>query len=160
MSISSLLATNRIFTNTEISSKKRLLEFISQQAAEDLLLVQKKINHKLQNNIYHKLLERERLGSTGLGKGIALPHARLGDISNAHAYFFNLQQPINYDAIDKQKVDLIFVLFIPEESTEEHLQILASLAKIFSQESITDKIRNSQSADDIIRIIMQAETEI
>jgi len=152
MSISSLLATNRIFTHTEISSKKRLLEFISEQAAKDLSLVQ--------NKIYHKLLERERLGSTGLGKGIAVPHARLDHISDAHAYFFNLQQPINYDAIDKQKVDLIFVLFIPEESTEEHLQILASLAKIFSQKPVTDKIRNSQSADDIIQIIIQAETEI
>ncbi len=152
MSISSLLATNRIFTNTEISSKKRLLEFISEQAAKDLSLVQ--------NKIYPKLLERERLGSTGLGKGIAVPHARLGHISDAHAYFFNLQQPINYDAIDKQKVDLIFVLFIPEESTDEHLQILASLAKIFSQKPVTDKIRNSQSADDIIQIIIQAETEI
>ena len=151
MSISSLLATNRIFTNTEISSKKRLLEFISEQAAKDLSLVQSKI--------YHKLLERERLGSTGLGKGIAVPHARLANISDAQVYFLKLQQPINYDAIDKQKVDLIFVLFIPEESTEEHLQILASLAKIFSQKPVTEKIRNSLSADDIIQIIMQAEIE-
>lgn len=151
MSISSLLATNRIFTHADITSKKRLLEFISEQAAEELSLPQ--------NTIYNKLLERERLGSTGLGKGIAVPHARLSDIKDPHACLVKLNQGINYDAIDKLKVDLIFVLFIPQDSTEEHLQILASLAKIFSQKSVTEKIRISQSADDIIQIITQAETE-
>ncbi len=151
MSISSLLATNRIFINSEISSKKRLLELISEKVAEDISLPQ--------NTIYNKLLERERLGSTGLGKGIAVPHARLGNINDAHAYFIKLKTPINYDAIDKQKVDLIFVLFIPEESTDEHLQILASLARIFSQKPVTEKIRLSQSADDIIQVITQAEKE-
>ena len=151
MSISSLLATNRTFINSEISSKKRLLELISEKAAEELSLPQ--------NTIYNKLLERERLGSTGLGKGIAVPHARLGNIEDAHAYFIKLNKPINYDAIDKQKVDLIFVLFIPEESTDEHLQILASLAKIFSQNPVTEKIRLSQTADDIIQVITQAEKE-
>ncbi len=152
MSISSLLATDRIFTNTEVSSKKRLLEFISAQTAEELSLSQ--------SAVYNKLLERERLGSTGLGRGIAMPHARLSDIYAAHACFIKLNQPINYDAIDKLKVDLIFVLFIPQESTDEHLQILSSLAKIFSQKIVTEKIRSSQSADDIIQIIIQAEKEL
>ena len=151
MSISSLLATNRIFTDADISSKKRLLEFIAEQAAEELSLPT--------SSIYNKLLERERLGSTGLGKGIAVPHARLGNIKAPHACLVKLKQAINYDAMDKQKVDLIFVLFIPEESTEEHLQILASLAKIFSQKTVTEKIRISQSANDIIQIIIQAEIE-
>jgi PTS system nitrogen regulatory IIA component len=128
-----------------------LLELISEKVAEEISLPQ--------NTIYNKLLERERLGSTGLGKGIAVPHARLGNIKDAHAYFIKLNTPINYDAIDRQKVDLIFVLFIPEESTDEHLQILASLAKIFSQKPVTEKIRLSQSADDIIQVITQAEKE-
>ena len=152
MSISSLLATNRIFTDADISSKKRLLEFIAEHAAEELSLPT--------NIIYNKLLERERLGSTGLGKGIAVPHARLNNISDPHACLLKLKQAINYDAIDKQKVDLIFVLFIPQESTDEHLQILASLAKIFSKKPVTEKIRISHSADDIIQIIIQAETEL
>ena len=152
MSISSLLATNRIFTHADISSKKRLLEFIAEQASEELSLPV--------NTIYNKLLERERLGSTGLGKGIAVPHARLDSINEAHGFFVKLNQSINYDAIDKLNVDLIFVLFIPQESTDEHLQILSSLAKIFSQTTVTEKIRLSQSADEIFQIITQAEAEI
>ncbi len=152
MSISSLLATDRIFMKAEISSKKRLLEFIAEKAAKDLSLPV--------NSIYNKLLERERLGSTGLGKGIAVPHARLDSINNAHAYFVKLDNPVNYDAIDKQKVDLIFILFIPLESTDEHLQILSSLAQIFSQTENTEKIRMSNSADDIFQNIIQAEAEL
>lgn len=151
MSISTLLATNRIFTDAEITSKKRLLEFIAGQAAEELSLPQ--------NTIYNKLLERERLGSTGLGKGIAVPHARLDKLQDAHGCFVKLNEAINYDAIDNQKVDLIFVLFIPQDSTEEHLQILATLARIFSQKPVTEKIRISQSADDIMQILEQAETK-
>lgn len=151
MSISSLLATNRVFIDAEISSKKRLLEFIAEHAAEDLSLPTK--------TIYNKLLERERLGSTGLGKGIAVPHARLEKIQDPHVCFVKLKQAINYDAIDQQKVDLIFVLFIPQESTDEHLQILASLAKIFSQQPVTEKIRISRTEDDIIQTINQAEID-
>lgn len=153
MSISSLIATDRIFTQTDdISSKKRLLEFIAEKAAEKLSIPV--------NTIYNKLLERERLGSTGLGKGIAVPHARLENISAAHACFIRLDQAINYDAIDKQKVDLIFALFIPQESTDEHLQILSSLARIFSQKPVSEKIRISQSNQEIINIITQAEAAI
>lgn len=151
MSITSLLAPDRIFTDADISSKKRLLEFIAQQSAEFLSLPQK--------SIFNSLLERERLGSTGLGKGFAVPHARLSDISEAHACFLKLNHGINYDAADHEPVDLIFALFIPEASTEEHLQILASLARIFSQSSVSEKIRGCQSAQSIIDLIQQAELE-
>jgi len=151
MSITSLLATDRIFTDTDISSKKRLLEYIAEKAAYELSLPQQ--------TIFNKLLERERLGSTGLGQGFAVPHARLNNLSQAHACFVKLDKAVNYDAMDQQPVDLVFTLFIPEASTEEHLQILASLAKIFSQADVSAKIRHSQSADEIIQLIEQAEAE-
>jgi len=151
MSITSLLATDRIFTDTDISSKKRLLEYIAEKAAYELSLPQQ--------TIFNKLLERERLGSTGLGQGFAVPHARLKNLSQAHACFIKLDKAVNYDAMDQQPVDLVFTLFIPEASTEEHLQILASLAKIFSQADVSAKIRHSQSADEIIQLIEQAEAE-
>jgi len=151
MSISTLLATDRIFTDADISSKKRLLEYIAEKAADELTLPQQ--------SIFNKLIERERLGSTGLGQGFAVPHARLDNLSKAHAFFVKLDRAINYDAMDQQPVDLIFVLFIPEASTEEHLQILASLARIFSQPSLTAKIRESSSAEEIIELIEQAEID-
>jgi len=151
MSITSLLATDNIFTDADISSKKRLLEYIAEKAAYELSLPQQ--------TIFNKLLERERLGSTGLGQGFAVPHARLNNLSQAHACFVKLDKAVNYDAMDQQPVDLVFTLFIPEASTEEHLQILASLAKIFSQADVSAKIRHSQSADEIIQLIEQAEAE-
>lgn len=151
MLITSLLAPERIFTDAEITSKKRLLEFVAQHASEQLSLPQ--------NDIFNKLLERERLGSTGLGQGFAVPHARLDDLTEAYACFFRLDKAINYDAMDQQPVDLIFVLFIPEASTEEHLQVLASLARIFSQHSVSEKIRHSKSVNEIIQLIEQAERE-
>ena len=149
MSITALLATDRIFTDQHISSKKKLLEFIAEKAARELSLPQ--------NKVYNKLLERERLGSTGLGKGIAVPHARLANLKDAHACLVKLSDAIDYDASDKQKVDLVFVLFIPEDSTEEHLQILAALAGVFSQKSVTEAIRISTSPQEIIDIIAAAE---
>jgi PTS system nitrogen regulatory IIA component len=149
MSITSLLATDRIFTDQPVSSKKKLLEFIAEKAAKELSLPQ--------NKVYNKLLERERLGSTGLGKGIAVPHARLANLKDAHACLVKLKNAIDYDASDKQKVDLVFVLFIPEESTDEHLQILAKLARVFSQKSVTEAIRISTTPQEIIDIISKAE---
>jgi PTS system nitrogen regulatory IIA component len=149
MSISSLLAIGRIFTHTEISSKKRLLEFIAEKAADELGLVK--------NEIYNQLLERERLGSTGLGKGIAVPHARLDNLDRTYACFVKLDDPVNYDAIDRQPVDLVFVILIPEASTEEHLKILASLAKLFSDQAVCNQIRESDSAEQILATIQQAE---
>ncbi len=151
MLISSLLSTDRIFIGLSVSSKKKLLEFIADKAASEL--------SQPRNQVYNKLLERERLGSTGLGKGIALPHARLADLKDAHACLVRLDNPIDYDASDQQKVDLVFVLFIPQESTEEHLQILASVAALFSQKSFTESIRISETPHQVLDIITQTEAD-
>lgn len=149
MPLISLLDTDRIFTDETIKSKKRLLEFIAEKAAENLSLSK--------SVIFNKLLERERLGSTGLGQGFAVPHARLDELDQAYGCFIKLDSPVNYDAMDQMPIDLIFVLFIPMDSTEEHLQILASLARIFSQAEISDKIRGCQSSEQILKLIDQAE---
>lgn len=152
MSISSLLATDRIFTEAEISSKKRLLEYIAEKAAAELDLPQ--------TIIFNQLLERERLGSTGLGKGFAVPHARLEDLEQTLTFFLKLDEPVKYDAIDQLPVDLIFVVFIPHASTEEHLRILASLAKLFSQDKVCRKVRKARSAEQILNIIQEAESSL
>ena len=152
MSISSVLTSDSIFTQAEITSKKRLLEYIAEKAAEELEIAQAVI--------FNQLLERERLGSTGLGKGFAVPHARLENLTQTHFCFFKLETPINYDAIDREPVDLIFVVLIPEAATEEHLKILASLARIFSQQDICEKIRQTDNPDTIMDIIAAAEAAL
>ncbi len=149
MTISALLSPDRIFIDTDISSKKRLLEFISNTVADQFDLPQSKI--------YSTLLDRERLGSTGLGNGFAIPHARLSDLDTTIGCFIRLDQPVKFEAPDNEPVDLVFTIIIPENATDEHLQILSSLAKIFSQAEIRQAIRNAESNDEVARIIHTAE---
>ena len=149
MTISALLSPDRIFIDTDISSKKRLLEFIASAVATQF--------HLSQPKIYNNLLNRERLGSTGLGKGFAIPHARLINLDTTIACFIRLNQPVNFEAPDNQPVDLVFAIIIPENATDEHLKILSSLAKIFSQKEICNAIRKASSGEEIARIIDSAE---
>ena len=149
MTISALLSTDRILIDADISSKKRLLEFIASTIASQFRLSESKI--------YNNLLDRERLGSTGLGEGFAIPHARLVDLDKTIACFIRLSQPVKFEAPDDQPVDLVFAIIIPENATDEHLQILSSLAKIFSQNEICDAIRKASTGEEVARIIDQAE---
>jgi PTS system nitrogen regulatory IIA component len=149
MTISALLSPQSIFLDTEISSKKKLLELIANIVADRTQLSQ--------SAIYNGLLNRERLGSTGLGQGFAVPHARLNDLDKTVACFFRLKEAVNFDSPDNRPVDLVFTIIIPEESTEEHLLILSSLASIFSRQDICEAIRNAAGKDDIAAIIQSAE---
>ena len=105
----------------------------------------------------NNLLDRERLGSTGLGKGFAVPHARLASLDKTLGYFYRLSNPVNFEAQDNQPVDLVFTIIIPEEATEEHLLILSSLAGIFSKPEVCDAIRKAGSTEEILQIIESAE---
>lgn len=149
MTVSALLSPDRVFIDPNISSKKKLLEFIANTVTEQCGLAQSKL--------FNSLLDRERLGSTGLGNGFAVPHARLPDLKETIGFFVKLANPINFDAPDNQPVDLIFCIIIPEHATDEHLQILASLAKIFSQSSIREAIRTAHTDSDVTHIIDLAE---
>jgi PTS system nitrogen regulatory IIA component len=149
MTVTALLSPYRVFIDPNISSKKKLLEFIANTVTEQRGLAQSKL--------FNSLLDRERLGSTGLGHGFAVPHARLSDLRETIGCFVKLAKPINFDAPDSQPVDLIFCIIIPEHATDEHLRILASLAKIFSQSSIRDAMRTAHTVNDVIRIIDSAE---
>ena len=149
MIISALLSPQSIFIDTEITSKKKLLELIANIVADRTKLSE--------SSIYNNLLNRERLGSTGLGQGFAVPHARVDDLDKTIGCFFRLKQAVNFESPDNRPVDLVFTIIIPEEATEEHLMILSSLASIFSREEICDAIRNAASKDEIAQIIQSAE---
>ena len=149
MTISALLSPQRIFLDTEISSKKKLLELIANIVADQTRLAE--------SLIYNNLLNRERLGSTGLGHGIAVPHARLENLDKTIGCLFRLKEPVNFEAPDNQPVDLVFTIIIPQEATEEHLLILSSLARIFSQTDVCEAIRGATSRDEIVQIIESAE---
>jgi len=149
MTISALLSPQKIFIDTEVTSKKKLLEMIANIVADRSNLAQ--------STIYNNLLSRERLGSTGLGKGFAVPHARVPELDQTIGCFFRLKEPVNFESPDNQPVDLVFTIVIPEEATEEHLLILSSLARVFSQSEVCQAIRDAVGKEEIEQIIQSAE---
>lgn len=103
-------------------------------------------------HIRDSLLMREQLGSTGLGQGVGIPHGRLKGLKQVTGMFFRLAKPIPFEAPDNRPVDLVFFLLVPEQSTEEHLQLLSELAQGFSDPDFREGLRKAQDASDVIKI--------
>ena len=146
MQISDILETNRILCNVDKISKKAALETLSE-------LIASAGDNLSQGQVFESLLARERLGSTGLGHGIGLPHGRLKNGDRTIAAFVRLKSGIDYDAVDKQPVDLLFALLVPENSTEEHLQILSRIAEKFSQEEFQQQLRQEDNIDTVFSLL-------
>ena len=138
MNITNLLNPERVFCRDDVGSKKRLLEQLSELLAGSSPGLS-------QNEIFNALLNREKLGSTGLGKGVAIPHGRMATLEHPVCAFIKLATPIDFDASDGQPVDLIFTLLVPEDSTEEHLQVLSTIAEIFSNTGICTALRTCET---------------
>ncbi len=136
MKIVDLLTPARIQTDAEVGSKKRALEVLSEMLTTG-------DGELAAATVFNKLISRERLGSTGLGHGVALPHARIEGTDRALGALLRLEQGVDFDAFDKRPVDLMFALVVPEHFTDEHLQILADLAEMFSDQSLCDALRNA-----------------
>ena len=120
------------------SSKKRVLE----QAAQ---LLAPAGGEPAAEQIFERLLERERLGSTGLAGGVALPHARMPGINSSHGAFLRLDEAVEFDALDGEPVDLVFALLVPEDATEGHLQLLGQLATMFNQPELREQLRSAEA---------------
>ena len=136
MHIIDILSPDRMLCHVQATSKKRVLEYFSKLLATEA-------SSLTSHQVFDSLLARERLGSTGLGKGIAIPHARVVRCKVTVAAFLQLERGIDFDAIDKQPVDILFALMVPEKSTEEHLEILANLAELFSDNKFREKLRQA-----------------
>jgi nitrogen PTS system EIIA component len=115
-------------------SKKRILETIAKLVAEHYPFLD-------ENAIFNNLVCRERLGSTGIGQGIAIPHCRLENCDRVIGALITLEQKIPFDAIDNEPVDLLFVLIVPQEATSEHLDLLSQLAEKFNDRGYCEKLR-------------------
>ena len=138
--IADLLTTKRVVCNRSVASKKSLLELLSELITSD----QADLTSR-SREIFDSLHGRERLGSTGLGHGVALPHGRLAKLPKAIGAFVKLKPGFDFDALDKQPVDLVFGLLVPEHFTDEHLKILSYLAEMFSDGAFCQQLRNADS---------------
>lgn len=153
MNFDTLISSNAVISNHEIKSKKRALELLAETLAEEAMRAQQTDNQDDEKinalDIFQLLVEREKLGSTSLGHGVALPHARTALTKNAVGVFLKLEQGIDFDSPDSQATDLIFALLVPEHYTDEHLKILSYLATLFSDEEFCKSIRNATSSNEI-----------
>jgi PTS system nitrogen regulatory IIA component len=132
------------------SSKKRVLE----QAAR---LLAANSEEPGAEQIFERLLERERLGSTGLAGGVALPHARMPGIDNSRGAFLRLAEAVEFDALDGKPVDLVFALLVPEDANEQHLQLLAELAGMFNEEDLRNQLREAD-VEEVMTILTGQST--
>lgn len=139
MDITDLIAPDCVIVDLKAASKTHLLTELARRAAAAIGLPQKEIGDALE--------ARESLGSTGVGAGIAIPHAKLGALGHFFGLFVRLDRPIAYDAIDSQPVDLVFLLLIPG-NTREHLTALATISRRLRDAEITKNLRASKNADD------------
>jgi PTS system nitrogen regulatory IIA component len=132
------------------SSKKKVLENLSQKLAANT-------SATTAEKIFQVLLERERLGSTGLGKGVAIPHARVPDLPHTVAAMLTLESPVDFESVDGQPVDIAFALLVPEDDTDNHLQHLSRLVTLFRDPDICDNIRSASNADAIFELLLSID---
>ena len=130
------------------SSKKRILEQICLIAAE-------KMGNCSASELLESILNREKMGSTGIGNGIAIPHGRLNNTDKAMAVLLTTEQAIDFDAIDNKSVDIFICLFVPKNSTQEHLNTLQSIAQLFSDRKIAKQVRKCTNNQELFNLIHQ-----
>jgi PTS system nitrogen regulatory IIA component len=139
LTIDNILVPELALCQVSASSKKRVLEFIAEQVSQyDSTL------DEIQ--IFNNLIARERLGSTGIGQGIAIPHCRLEGLDRVIGVLLTLEEDIEFDAIDNQPVNLVFALIVPKEATSEHLELLSQLAEKFNDRAFCDRLRQCDDA--------------
>jgi PTS system nitrogen regulatory IIA component len=146
MLISDLLSPERIRCDVQSSSKKRLLEIISEELARNS-------SEFSEREIFESLCARERLGSTGLGKGVAIPHGRVKGSRHVEASFIRLKKPVPFDAVDGQPVDLLFCLAVPEDCGEDHLKLLAQVAELFSDPELLRQLREANDSGRLMQLL-------
>lgn len=144
-----LLPTNNVILDLDVTSKKRVFEHAGLLFEDTLGISRRKI--------CDALLARERLGSTGLGHGVAIPHGRIKGLKSAAGAFIRTQSPIAFEAPDGNPVNLIFVLLVPEKATDQHLQILSELAQMFSERNVRNALNDAADIDSTQRFIIEWE---
>src|SRR5919206_5060987 len=143
--VGKLLNPSHVLVDLQASSKKRLFE----QAG----LLFENLDGLAKSVVFDSLFAREKLGSTGLGQGVAIPHGRIKGLKEALGAFMRLAQPVPFDAPDGKPVSLVFVLLVPEKATEKHLQILSELAQMFSDKTLREAMTSAADAATLHQLI-------
>ena len=136
MLLTDLISQRDVFYLSNTTSKKRLFQDISKHFSQIL-----KVDNSYISSCFQ---EREQLGHTGMGKGIAIPHARIEKINNIQGMFIRLEKPINFDSLDKQPIDIIFAIVAPKEDSTKHLKALAKVSRLLKDNDVCKKLRSTE----------------
>jgi PTS system nitrogen regulatory IIA component len=147
MDLSDLISSDAILPSLKASSKKQAIQALAEKAAE-ITGVEERV-------IFETLLQRERLGSTGVGGGIAIPHGKLPGIDRIYGLFARLARPVEFEALDDQPVDLMFLLLAPEGAGADHLKALARIARILREPGIAAKLRGSADKSALYAVLSE-----
>ena len=141
MELAELISQGGIISGLRATSKKQALQELAKLAA--------KLTKQPERSVFEVLIERERLGTTGVGHGVAIPHGKLPDLERLYALFARLDTAIDFDSIDEQPVDLICVLLAPETAGADHLKALARVSRLLRDRAVCDKLRGADSVEAI-----------
>jgi PTS system nitrogen regulatory IIA component len=147
MPLDDLLVPGSVLPALKVNGKKQAVQELSARAAA--------VTGLPERDVFDAVLQRERLGSTGIGAGIAIPHCKLPKVTKLHGVFARLEKPIDFDALDGEPVDLIFLLVAPEAAGADHLKALARMARLLRDPAITAKLRAMRDADGIFALLTQ-----
>ncbi|MDD0972762.1 PTS IIA-like nitrogen regulatory protein PtsN [Pseudomonas fontis] len=150
--LETILTPGRSLVNVPGGSKKRAIEQIAN-------LIAKEVPELGMQDVFESLLAREKLGSTGFGNGIAIPHCRLKGCKDPISALIHLDAPIDYDAIDGAPVDLLFVLLVPEAATDAHLELLRQIASMLDRKDVRDRLRAAGSSDELYQVVLDVQNE-
>lgn len=148
MVIADILIPEGVLPHLKVTSKKQALQEISRRAAD--------VTGLEQREIFDVLLERERLGTTGMGNGIAIPHGKLASLDRLYGFFARADRAVEFDAIDDKPVDIIFLLLAPESAGADHLKALARVSRLLRDKAVCEKIRGADSVDAIYALLTEA----
>jgi len=145
MALNDIVALNAVIPALKVNGKKQAIQEIAARAAE--------ISGLGERTIFETLLQREKLGSTGIGHGIAIPHGKLQKLDRLFGLFARLERPIDFESLDGQPVDLIFLLMAPEGAGADHLKALARVARLLRDPDVANKLRESRDADALYAVL-------
>ncbi len=150
MEIIDLVSIEGVVADLKATSKKQALQDLAHRAAD--------VTGLHERAIFDTLLERERLGTTGVGLGIAIPHGKMADLDRLYGVFARLKDPVDFDAVDDQPVDLIFLLLAPESAGADHLKALARVSRLLRDQSVCEKLRGSDTPAAIYALLTESTT--
>ncbi|MBO7081600.1 MAG: PTS IIA-like nitrogen regulatory protein PtsN [Neisseriaceae bacterium] len=147
--ITPLLSNDNIILDADINSKKRLFEEVGRLCEQQINLSQ--------SEVFDCLFAREKLGSTGLGQGVAIPHGRLAGVRQAVAAFIRLKEPIEFESPDNKPVQLVFAMIVPEDANSQHLEVLSQLADVFSDKNAREALLNADHLEAVLAVFSRED---